>query len=97
MAKLLPQIPGSYFTIYLDNYFTSIPLFRKLRSLNIGAYGTTRPGTDELPPLFTILKKKHAKAFKWGTLYATVLPDVLAMAWYDNNVVLTLSTIHTVH
>ena len=80
MAKLLPQIPGSYFIIYLDNYFTSIPLFRKLRSLKIGVYRTTRPGIDEFPPLFAFLNKKYTKAFKWGTLYAAVLPDVLDMA-----------------
>jgi hypothetical protein len=31
------------FTIYMDNYFTSIPLFRHLRNYGIGAVGTTRP------------------------------------------------------
>jgi hypothetical protein len=38
----LPSNPGR-FSIYMDNYFTSIPLFKKLRELGYGAYGTTRP------------------------------------------------------
>ena len=64
MVKLLPKIPGSYFVIYLDNYFTSLLLFRKLRAIKIGAYGITRLGINKLPALFTILRKKFAKTFK---------------------------------
>ena len=30
MAQLLPKFPDSYFVIYMDNYFTSIPLFSML-------------------------------------------------------------------
>ena len=98
MVKLLPKIPGSYFILYLDNYFTSLSLFRKLRNIKIGACGTTRPNIEELPALFTILKKKFAKSCEWGTLFAVILStDVLALAWYDNNVVLALSTVHTIH
>ena len=43
MARLLPKFPNSYYVLYLDNYFTSIPLFSMLRKENIGAVGTTRP------------------------------------------------------
>jgi Transposase IS4 len=42
MARRLPKIDQSYFVLYLDNYFTSMPLFSKLRAKNIGAVGTTR-------------------------------------------------------
>jgi hypothetical protein len=41
MAQLLPKFPNSHFVIYMDNYFTSIPLFSMLRKQNIGAAGTT--------------------------------------------------------
>src|SRR5436305_13225740 len=35
MAQLLPKIEQSYFVLFLDNYFTSIPLFSMLRAENI--------------------------------------------------------------
>src|SRR5882757_2120692 len=99
MARQLPQIPGSFFTIYLDNYFTSIPLFRKLRAINIGAVGTTRCGAagTEFPPLLAVLREKHCKKLPWGTLCAVAVNDVLCVGWQDNNLVLMLSTVHTVH
>src|SRR5947199_2636083 len=37
MARLLPKFPNSYYILYLDNYFTSIPLFSMPRKENIGA------------------------------------------------------------
>jgi hypothetical protein len=43
MARLLPRIKDSYFVLFLDNYFTSIPLFSMLRTENFGAVRTTRP------------------------------------------------------
>src|SRR5438874_13586500 len=49
MARLLPKFPNAHFVIYMDNYFTSIPLFSMLRNEQIGAVGTTRPlGIDLL-------------------------------------------------
>jgi hypothetical protein len=42
LAEELPKEENTY-SIYLDNYFTSLPLFEKLRSRHIGACGTTRP------------------------------------------------------
>jgi hypothetical protein len=41
MAQLLPKFPNSYFVIYIDNYFTSIPLFSMLRNFFFGAARTT--------------------------------------------------------
>jgi hypothetical protein len=34
---------GAPYIIYLDNYFTSIALFKELRDIQCGACGTTRP------------------------------------------------------
>jgi hypothetical protein len=34
---------------------------------------------------------------KWNTLLAEVVDNTLCLAWQDNNIVLALSTIHTVH
>jgi len=56
IARLLPKINQSYFVLYLDNYFTSIPLFLKLRAENIGAVSTTRPLGINFPALLIALR-----------------------------------------
>ena len=43
IIQLLPKFDNSHFVLYLDNYFTSISLFSKLRTENINAIETTRP------------------------------------------------------
>jgi hypothetical protein len=57
MAQLLPKFLNSYFVIYMDNYFTSIPLFSMLRKQNISAARTTRPLGINFPALLTVLRK----------------------------------------
>jgi hypothetical protein len=39
---LISTLPRSGITIYMDNYFTSVPLFESLRTKAYGAVGTTR-------------------------------------------------------
>jgi hypothetical protein len=84
-----------FLTIYLDNYFTSVPLFAELRACNFGAVGTTRTH-PEFPHLLAELKNRFAKKLEWNALFAVVVCGVLCLAWQDNNIVLGLSNIHTV-
>jgi len=79
----------------MDNYFTSVPLFTELRACNFGAVGTTRPH-KEFPDELVKLKTQYATKLEWNTLLATVVQDILCLAWQDNNIVLALSNIHTV-
>jgi len=85
--------------VYLDNYFTSIPLFRLLRKEGYGLCGTTRPhsGGSEFPTLLKEIKQFHATSLPYHQIIAITVPDVLCLGWQDNNIVLALSTIHTVH
>jgi len=80
----------------MDNYFTSIPLFAELRTCEFGAVGTTRPHKD-FPTEMKILKERFATKLKWNTLLAKVVNETLCLAWQDNNIVLALSNVHTVH
>jgi hypothetical protein len=41
--------------------------------------------------------KKERKKLDWNTLLGQVVNDTLCLAWQDNNIVLALSNIHTVH
>ncbi len=34
---------------------------------------------------------------EWNTLFAQVVDNTLCLAWQDNNIVLALSTIHTIY
>ena len=97
MVHLLPKFPNAHYILYLDNYFTSIPLFSILRKENIGAAGTTRPTGIDFPALLTVLRKKWSTKLDWGTVVADIVDNVLCIGWQDNNFVLGLSTIHTVH
>jgi len=43
------------------------------------------------------LKERFLTKLPWNTLLAKVVNNTLCLAWQDNNIVLTLSNIHTVH
>jgi hypothetical protein len=97
MARLLPKILNSHYILYLDNYFTSIPLFSILRKENIGAAGTTRASGTDFPALLIVVHKNWPSKLEWGTTIADIVDNVLCIGWQDNNFVLGLSTVHTVH
>ncbi len=81
MARLLPKFDDSHYVIYINNYFTSIPLFSILRKKNIGAAGTTRPSGIDFPALLIILRKKWSTKLDWSTTYADEINDVLYINW----------------
>ncbi len=56
IAQLL-KFSNSYFIIYMDNYFTFIPLFLILRKQNIGAAGIIRSLRINFPALLIALRK----------------------------------------
>jgi len=95
VRNLVLSLPRRYLTIYLDNYFTSIPLFSELRACNFGVVGTIRP-YKEFPKELTEIKNRFALKLEWNTLLVIVVQDVLYLAWQDNNIVLGLSNIHMV-
>ena len=80
----------------MDNYFTSVPLFSELRTCKFGAVGTTRPHAD-FPAELKLLKDRFSTKLEWNTLLAKVVDNTLCLAWQDNNIVLALSNVHTVH
>jgi len=99
LALTLPTLQdGQTYTIYLDNLFTSTPLFRELKIVGIGACGTTRVNNSvDFPAVLQIMKEKYGHQLPWGTLVAVPVDGVLCLGWIDNNTVLSLSTVHTVN
>jgi hypothetical protein len=80
----------------MDNYFTSMPLSTELRACDYGAMGTTRPHKEFRSGLKE-LKERYSTKLNWNTLLAKVVDNTLCLAWQDNNIVLALTNIHTVH
>ncbi|EDN09802.1 predicted protein [Histoplasma mississippiense (nom. inval.)] len=80
------------YSVYLDNYFTSVALFKFLREKGYGACGTTH--SNQAPAVLAELRD-YTAAIPWNTLYAIEQEKVLCLAMQDNNMVLALSTIHS--
>jgi hypothetical protein len=92
-AELTIASPVASYSIYMDNYFSSVALFNHLYTHHYGACGTARP-KNGVPPLLQELKE-HAKDIQWGSLYAIPVQNVLCLAWQDNNIVFSMSTLHS--
>jgi hypothetical protein len=67
------------YTIYIDNYFTSVALFKELRTLGYGACRTARPKVSGIPPILMELKD-YAKSILWGSLFVSAKDNVLCLA-----------------
>ena len=81
MARLLPKIKDSHFIIYMDNYFTSIPLFSILCKENISAAGITRPSSIDFPALLIVLHKNWSTKLDWGTTIIDIINSILCIDW----------------
>lgn len=79
VRNLALSLPRRYLTIYMDNYFTSIPLFSELRACKFGAVGTTRPH-KEFPKDLIEVKNRFSTKLAWNTLLAVVVQDILYLA-----------------
>ncbi|CAG8825892.1 21239_t:CDS:1 [Cetraspora pellucida] len=91
LVNQLPQEKN--FHIYMDNYFSSIPLFKYLRKNNIGACGTVRTNSSKFPKE---LKPNNVYLLDWNMLSRVVTNDVLAILWVDNGPVTMHTTIHKI-
>jgi hypothetical protein len=72
VRNLALSLPRHGLAIYMDNYFTSIPLFIELRACNFGAIGITRL-YKEFPDELAKIKTQFAIKLEWNTLLAIVV------------------------
>ena len=91
---LMPCFKEAFYSVYMDYYFNSVPLYRKLLNVGYSACKTACPNPG-IPTVLQELKNNHSKALPWGSLYVKVEDDILCLAWQDNNIVLGLSTLHS--
>ena len=93
---MLPRT--QYWVVYLDNFYTSLPLLRKLRqSLKIGGCGTVRPSSARFPVDLKTSKKEIFK-FDYHFVQLRVLKafgvEVGVLLWFDNAPVTIMTTVH---
>lgn len=87
LSKRIPT--GCNYQLYFDNYFTSVPLLRKLRNEKILAAGTVRSnrlGKCPLEPAKAMKKKTRG----YSTEYVTS-DDIVVVSWKDNSSVCVAS------
>jgi hypothetical protein len=80
IARLLPKFENSLYILYLDNYFTSIPLFSMLQKENIGVVGTIRPLGIDFLVLLIVLYKNWSTKLDWGTTIIDIVNNVLCIS-----------------
>ena len=86
LAKSLSDSAKSY-TLYLDNFFSSISLAVELEKLDIEIMSTAWLTTLGLSS--SLIQLKHnKKILEWGHLRVAIIKRILCFLWQDNNQVL---------
>ena len=94
LCKELPDYYDGRYACYMDNFFTSIKLFKHLRGLNIAAVGTCKSGSGFPRPLLE-LRSATKKKNDWELLHYYDVENVLCIAWCDNNLAQLMTTLHS--
>lgn len=77
---------GSHVSIFMDNFFSGVPLFEELKAHGVNACGTIRSNRKGIPPKSQPMEKHQ---------YQVAQKDDLAFcAWQDTKVVMVLSNHH---
>ena len=77
--------------VYMDNYYTSVPLFLALSDKGIGACGTIRANRKFFLKAALVDEVKHQPR---GTFAWRANDSLLSMLWNDHKSILFLSSIH---
>lgn len=93
VQRLMAPYEGKYYRLWMDNYFSSIPLFRALLAKQIYASGTIRKNRKGFPKdLADLAKKKDFKDMRGQYVTRQLGADMILTMWVDNGVVTFLST-----
>jgi len=95
LATCLPYQKRT-FSVYKDNYYSNIPLFRTLLSMGVGACGTARANSKDFPACLKVTKKEADK-LEYHYRLGAVVDGVVTLLWKDNGAVNLMTTIHRLH
>ncbi|PIO10564.1 hypothetical protein AB205_0122880 [Aquarana catesbeiana] len=85
---LVSPLFGKGYHLYVDNYYTSVPLFSHLFDHQIGACGTVRPNRRGFP------QRLVDSRLRLGERACLQCNNLLAMKWRDNKNVFVLTSLH---
>ncbi|XP_015754181.1 PREDICTED: piggyBac transposable element-derived protein 4-like [Acropora digitifera] len=92
VMKLMNPYFHQGYHLYVDNFYTSVTLFKDLFAMGVGATGTIREYRRDFPENLkdseVWAKGKARGSIRWGRD-----PPCLALQWLDNKVVSMLTTI----
>ena len=92
VMKLMNPYFHQGYHLYVDNFYTSVTLFKDLFAMEVGATGTIREYRRDFPENLkdskVLVKGKARGSIRWGRD-----PPCLALQWLDNKVVSMLTTI----
>jgi DNA excision repair protein ERCC-6 len=95
VVDLIAELPPARYSLYFDNFFTSLKLLDKLSEMSIGGTGTIRVNRIEKCPLTAAetLKKspRGSSDFRYDQK-----SGILIVRWNDNSVVTIASNCHGV-
>ena len=86
--ELVYPLLGKGYHLYVDNFYTSFPLFRNLHRMGTPACGTVRPNRKGFP------QRLIMERLQKGETASLRNEEVLAIRWRDKRNVHMLSTIH---
>ena len=86
--ELVSPLFGKGYHLYVDNYYTSVPLFSHLFDYGIGACGTVRPNRRGIPQ--RLVESRLSR----GERACLRCNNLLAVKWRDSRNVFVLSTLH---
>jgi hypothetical protein len=89
--KRLPYQQKAFY-VYMDNYYTNLPLFAELRRLGLGVSGTARATFKHFPSADTI-SKSFAANLDYHYKAGVVEDGVVVLVWIDNGPVTIMITI----
>ena len=92
VMKLMTPYFNQGYHLYVDNFYTSVTLFKDLFARGVGATGTIRENQRDFPENLKD-SKVWAKGKDRGSVRWRRDPPCLALQWLDNKVVSMLTTI----
>ena len=89
VAKLMSKLQGKGYHLYIDNWYSSVPLAKYLSQRRTGVCGTIRKNRQGLPKRLTSYKK-----LKKGEFIFRSAEGMLVVKLQDTKEVMFLSTLH---
>lgn len=92
VMTLMESFLDKGYVLYMDNYYTSVPLFEDLERRGTLACGTVRSNRKGLPKDITDAKNAEVKALERGDSLYRQKGTVTCVGWKDSKMVYMLAT-----